>query len=487
MPDDAEAQAPGADALLLDPRRAPARGLTSWLAQQLRAAIGDGRLADGAALPATRTLAAELQISRGVVVEAYAQLAEEGLVDGRAGAGTVVIGRRGRATTDRPSDGLRPGWHWTPAGPLGRPSAAAAGRPVDLDLSPGLPDLSAFPRAAWLRAERQVWREATPAELGYGDPAGSPVLRTELSRRLSRTRGLDVDPARLIVVGGVAQALALLAQVLRARGRRDIAVEEPGSRGARDQLASWGLRPLPVPVDEEGLDVAALARTEARTVLVTPAHQFPSGVLLSAARRAALLDWVADDGLVIEDDYDAEHRYGRPPVAALQPGRPDAVAYTGSTSKTLAPAMRLGWLVPPPALHGELVERKQDSDLGSPALPQLVLAQLLATGELDRHLRAVRTRQRRRRDALAAGLAEHVPQGRIQGIAAGLQLLVTLPDAAPGADLAIAERALADGMLVHPLSWHRQQPGVPGLVLGYAANPPDRLHEAARRLGRILR
>ena len=461
-----------ADFLQLSPAAAPVRGLTGWLADAIRGAIIDGRLQAGAPLPATRLLAGDLGVSRGVIVEAYQRLADEGLVSARPGAGTRVLG-----ISRRPAPAER-----TELALLPQPWRARA----DIDLSPGVPDLSGFPRVAWLRAEKLVLERASVADLGYGDPRGSPWLRTELAGWLARTRGLRADPDDIIVVTGVAQALALLAQVLRARAVGEIAVEDPGSRGARDELAYWGLRPVPVPVDEHGLQVDDLVRGGLRAVLLTPAHQFPTGVVLAPRRRRDLLDWAAGaDALIIEDDYDAEYRYDRAPVPALQASAPGLVAYAGSTSKTLAPGMRLGWLIPPSRLHADLVEAKHASDLGSPALPQLVLARLIASGELEQHIRQVRKRQRSRRDALLRALHEHLPAARVQGIAAGLHLLITFPGRA-GPDTDLAEAILRAGVLVHPLSWHRHRPGVPGIVLGYAAHTPDQLHEAVRRIARVL-
>jgi GntR family transcriptional regulator/MocR family aminotransferase len=240
-------------------------------------------------------------------------------------------------------------------------------------------------------------------------------------------------------------------------------------------------------VDDQGLDVEELERTGVSTALVTPAHQFPTGVVLSAARRRALLAWAREGGLVIEDDYDAEHRYDRAPVRALQPAAPDHVAHTGSTSKTLAPGLRLGWLVPPRHLHADLVTARHASDLGSPALPQLVLAHLIETGEYDRHLRVVRNRQRRRRDAVLAALAEHLPRARVEGVAAGLHLVITLPRQDRWSDDTEVAAAIRQvGVVVHPLSWHRHRSGAPGLLLGYAAQPPDRLREAVIRMAAVL-
>ena len=472
----------GTDFLQLSPAAVPKRGLTSWLVNAIRAAIMDGRLPTGAALPATRLLAGDLGVSRGVIVEAYQRLADEGLVSARPGAGTRVSGP-GSEREREPGPGPGP----TRLVPSVLPQRWR--RHAELDLSPGVPDLSGFPRATWLRAERWVLDRASVADLGYGDPRGSEWLRRELAGWLARTRGLRADPDDIIVVTGVAQALALLAQWLNAQGRKGIAVEDPGSRGAHDELAYWGLRPCPVPVDEHGLNTSHLVTTELRAVLLTPAHQFPTGVVLAPERRRELLDWAAAvDALIIEDDYDAEYRYDRAPVPALQASSPAHVAYAGSTSKTLAPGMRLGWLIPPARLHAGLVDAKHAADLGSPALPQLVLARLIASGELEQHIRQVRKRQRTRRDALLDALREQLPAACVQGVAAGLHLLITFPELAGVVeDTEIAERLLRAGVLVHPLSWHRQLAGPPGLVLGYAAHPPDQLREAARRIARAAR
>jgi GntR family transcriptional regulator / MocR family aminotransferase len=475
----------GADFLQLDPASAPARGLTSWLVSAIRAAVIDGRLQAGVSLPATRLLADDLGVSRGTVVEAYQRLADEGLVSAGPGTGTRVSGLPPRPVR-QPKNPARPearsGW----AGATALPQRWGAR--AELDLSPGVPDLSGFPRAAWLRAERSVLQQASTGDLGYGDPRGSEWLRRELAGWLARTRGLRAAADDIIIVTGVAQALALLAQWLNARGRTGIAVEDPGSRGSCDELAYWGLRPVPVPVDEHGLRTGDLAASDLRAALLTPAHQFPTGVVLAAQRRRDLLDWAAAaDALIIEDDYDAEYRYDRAPVPALQASAPAHVAYAGTTSKTLAPGLRLGWLIPPAGLQADLVDAKHAADLGSPALPQLVLARLIASGELEQHIRLVRKRQRTRRDALLDALRGLLPQARVQGVAAGLHLLITFPDLAGHVeDTELAERLYRAGVLVHPLSWHRQLDGGPGLVLGYAAHTPDQLREAAARIARAL-
>ena len=451
---------PGVDFLQLNAADAPAGGIATWLTDALRAAIGDGRLTTGDRLPPSRGMAAGLGVSRGVVVEAYQRLVDEGLAVAEGARGTRV------AAAPRPVPPTAP--------------TTAEHRPDRVDLSPGLPDLSAFPRAAWLRCTRAVLAEVPAAELGYGDPQGHPRLRAELARWLSRSRGVRAGAEDVVVVAGVAQALALTAQVLVERGHRDIAVEDPGSQGTREELERWGLRTRPVPVDGDGMDVDALAGTGAGVALLTPAHQFPTGVVLSPERRRALMGW---GRLVIEDDYDAEHRYDRAPVPALHGLGPDRVVYAGSVSKTLAPGLRLGWVVAPAALCAGLTRAKYMADLGNPVLDQLVFARFLASGEFERHLRRVRIRQRARRDAMLGALREHLPHAQVLGVAAGLHLLVTLPGNDTADDVALAAEADAAGVLVHPLSTHRITPGAPGLVLGYAAHPPDRIREAIARLG----
>jgi GntR family transcriptional regulator/MocR family aminotransferase len=447
----------GTDFLQLSRASAPRHGLADWLTTALRDAVADGRLTTGARLPPTRVLAAQLGVSRGVVVQAYQRLSDDALVSGRRGGGTTVVA--------------------TPPPARGAPVEPAPS-PVRIDLRPGLPDLSAFPRQAWLRAERAALARTPDAALGYGDPRGTVELRTALSTWLARSRGVRADPSTIVVVAGVAQGLALLAQVLVQRGVTTVGYEDPGSRGTRDQLLRWGLRLSPVPVDDLGLDVGALDPAGLRAVFVTPAHQYPTGVVLAPERRRALLGWARSGGLVIEDDYDAEHRYDRAPVAALAALAPEHVVHLGSVSKTLAPALRLGWVVAPPDVRGELVVRKQWSDITSPALGQLALAELITSGGFERHLRAVRIRQRTRRDALLAALRDHLPAARVYGVAAGLHLVAGLPDGVD--DRVVAERALAAGVAVQPLSYHRLRPGPPGLVIGYAATTPDRLREGVR-------
>jgi GntR family transcriptional regulator / MocR family aminotransferase len=503
----------GSDFLQLDARDAPRGGLADWLAGRLREAIADGRLPVGSRLPATRVLAADLRVSRGVVTEAYRRLVEDGQLAGRRRAGTVVVAAPLTAPPSRAAHSAGPAPR--PPGSAGasppflsagypQPFASAGcsppfaeppgadvfdqlrAAPARIDLSPGVPDLAAFPRAGWLRAERAVLRRLSSADLGYGHSAGNTALRLAVSRWLARNRGITADPDDVVIVAGVAQALAMFAQVLGRDGITRIAVEDPGSLGARQQLRAWGAETPPVAVDDKGVRVDELRATGAPAVLLTPAHQFPTGVVLDAERRRELIRWAADGGLILEDDYDAEHRYDRPPVPALRALLPDQVCYAGSVSKWLAPALRIGWVLAPPRYRDAVVAAKRDADLGNPVLPQLVLAELMGSGEMERQLRFVRGRHRRRRDAMIGAIGARLPGAVVRGAAAGLHLTVTVPDGYVR-DVELAAEALARGVKSQPLSWHRQRPGPPGLVLGYAARTPSEIADGVAIVGDVLR
>ncbi|WP_410644739.1 PLP-dependent aminotransferase family protein [Amycolatopsis sp. lyj-346] len=468
----------GSDFLQLDVREAPPGGLADWLAGQLRTAIADGRLPVGGRLPASRVLAAELRVSRGVVTEAYQRLIDDGHAAGRGRAGTVIVAAPVLPPDPSPS---RPPSKVITALPGAEVFDAVRAASARIDLTPGVPDLTAFPRAAWLRAERAVLDELEPSHFGYGDPRGAPSMRLAVSRWLARNRGIRADPGEIIVVAGVAQALTLLGEVLRQHGVLSVAVEDPGSLGARQHLQHCGLATPPVPVDDDGVRVASL---DAPAVLLTPAHQFPTGVVLGGERRRELMRWAADGGIVIEDDYDAEHRYDRAPVPAVRSMLPE-VCYTGSVSKLLAPALRVGWLLAPPRFFADLVAAKRFADLGNAVLAQLVLARLMETGELERQLRVVRGRHRRRRDAMIRAVSAALPSAVVHGAAAGLHLTITFD--AEVDDVELAAAALAEGVKVQPLSWHRQRPGRPGLVLGYAARTATEIAEGVAVLGRLVR
>jgi GntR family transcriptional regulator/MocR family aminotransferase len=455
-----------------------------------------------------------------VVTEAYQRLAEDGHVAGRGRNGTIVVASPVPAVTAPAPGPPTPGSPETGSPEAGRPAPALAGpaatpgpaaavpgpagtpagelfaappgadifdslraAPARIDLTPGLPDLAAFPRAAWLRAERSILACLSPAAFGYSDPRGTLALRVAVARWLGRTRGIRVEPDEVIIVNGVSQGLGLLAQVLRADGTGAVAVEDPGSLGTRQHLQNWGLATPPVTVDTGGVCVRELTASGGKAVLLTPAHQFPTGVVLDGERRRELFGWAERGGLIIEDDYDAEHRYDRPPVPALRATLGDRVCYAGSVSKLLAPALRVGWLLPPPRYLAALIAAKRNADLGNAVLPQLALARLMESGELERQLRFVRRRHRRRRDAMTAAIAGQLPQATVHGAAAGLHLMITFSDGFADHDLAAA--ALARGVKVQPLSWHSQRPHRPGLVLGYAANPPSAITDGIAVLGGI--
>jgi GntR family transcriptional regulator/MocR family aminotransferase len=437
--------------LLLAIDRTAPEPIHRQLERALRDAVRSGRLAPGATLPSTRALAAEAGVSRGIAVEAYEQLVAEGYLESRAGGLTRVA----RTATARSA--------------LPRPT-----QPVQyvVDFRPGRPDLEAFPREAWLRSLRRTLTTAPAARLGYLDGRGIPELRVELATYLNRVRGTVADPDDIVVSTGFAQGIWLIATILRADGGRSFALEDPSLGDSASNVSLAGLKVIPIPVDEEGLRVDLLDRSGAAGVLVTPAHQYPTGRVLSPERRAALLAWAElRKGLIVEDDYDAEYRYDREPIGALQGLRPDLVVYAGSTSKVLAPGLRLGWLVAHRGLATRLAAMKKAYDQGSPAIDQLAFADFIARGELDRHLRRMRPIYRRRRDVLLAALARHLPALRPVGAAAGLHILAWLPPeldpeviVAAAATAGIGIGSLAPGSTVGATA----TPGTPGgLVFGY--------------------
>jgi GntR family transcriptional regulator/MocR family aminotransferase len=425
--------------------------LYEQLERWLRAAIRDGRLAAGARLPSTRGLAAELGVSRGVVTSVYDQLAAEGYLETRQGA-PVRVAEGVRAQPPRP-----------PAPPL-EPKFA-------YDFTPGLPDLAGFPRDRWLRSVRAAWRETALDAVGYGDPRGAPELRKALADYLGRVRGAAADPEHLIVCTGFRQGLALTCRWLRANGTDRVALEDPGWHAQRLIIEEAGLEVTPIPVDQDGIDVTALRQSGADAVVVTPAHQFPGGALLGAQRRAALIEWAErGDGLIIEDDYDAE--LCRERVGSLQGLAPDRVLYIGSASKRLTPGMRLGWMLPPSWLSWALITAKAIEDAGSEVAGQLALADFITRGELERHLRRMRLRYQQRRARLLAALARELPDWKASTSAGGLHLSVVLPDHLD--EPALLAAAARHGVGIEGLSLHSYTGDCPpGLVLGhgYMAEP----------------
>ncbi|MFJ9866966.1 PLP-dependent aminotransferase family protein [Streptomyces sp. NPDC101165] len=456
--------------LLLPAASAPARARGRALQAALREAIRSGRLTPGTRLPSSRDLAADLGVSRGLVTEAYEQLTAEGYLRSGRGAGTWV------------GDAVR-------AARPGARDLAPRSPGTRADFVPGTPDLSLFPRAAWAAAQRAVLAELPHHDLGYPDPRGLPRLRTALAGLLARRRGVVAGPERIVVVSGVAQASALVGSVLHTRGMRTIGVEDPGSPQHDGLYAAAGLGTVPLPLDEDGLALGPLRASGARAVVTTPAHQYPTGIAYSARRRAELLDWARSvDGLVLEDDYDGDFRYDRAPVGALQGLDPERVAYMGSVSKSLAPGLRLGWLLVPAALMEEIVERKRTMDLGHPSLDQALFAHFLERGDYDRQLRRCQRAYRERRDALVAALAGQFPEARVSGIAAGLHAIAELPERY-GPEEEFLKRVTGAGIAVRPLSactHARTDDGGVRLVLGYAHLPPARIRAGVRLMAEAL-
>ena len=310
-----------------------------------------------------------------------------------------------------------------------------------------MPDLSSFPVRDWLWALREAARTAPTDAFDYGDPRGSAALREVLAAYLRRVRGAAADPERLVVCAGFAQGLNLILRALARHGVRRVAVEDPGVLDHAAIAAGAGLQAVPVHVDQDGVDVAALAASDARAVILTPAHQSPTGVVLAAQRRQALVAWANErDATIIEDDYDAEFRYDREPVGALQGLAPDRVALLGTVSKSLAPAMRLGWIACPAALAEAIAQEKDLDDRGSPALDQLALATLIRSGRYDRHLRRMRTSYARRRQTLVDALTEHAPPVELGGLAAGFHAVAHLPGSLSEPEVVAAARARSIGL-----------------------------------------
>ena len=445
--------------------RGPGETLRAALERTLRDAIRAGALREGVGLPASRVLARALGVSRGVVSDAYGQLETQGLLVTRARAAPVIA-----PTLPRP-DRLRR----EPEQPAPVPR---------YDLTPTTPDVTLFPLGRWLAAVQQVARGAGPVALDYREPRGERVLRETLADYLGRTRGVIADPEQIVIVQGTAQGVDLLLRVLRARGATHLAVEDPSHTTQHERARAYGFELAPQQVDGDGMIVAGL---EAEAVLVTPAHQFPTGSVLSGERRRALLGWSQETrGLIVEDDYDSEFRYDREPVRALQGLGPSRVVHIGTVSKTLAPALRLGWVVAPDELADEVARTKRLLDDFSPALDQLALAELLRRGHYDRHLRRARGVYRKRRDALRGALARQLPELAVEGVAAGVHLLLRLP--AGVSDITIADEAGRARIRVPPLSAFRITPSAAGgLVIGYGRLHESAVEPAARALAAVIR
>ncbi|MFB9724584.1 PLP-dependent aminotransferase family protein [Planobispora longispora] len=484
-----------------------AGGIAGQVVRELREAVRHGRLAAGERLPASRELARDLGFSRGVIVEAYEQLVAEGFLISRVGAGTRVAPMASRGAGGAGPAEAGEGSTKAGEGPAGEDDAADPRSPAhecDYGRRPTSPDLRSFPRERWLASVRRALSALSADALDYGDPGGVPELREELAAYLRRVRGADVTPENLVIVGGVAQGLSLTVQALAGRlpqaggsgqdlgwfvdgdarpaprpGRVRLAVEDPTGLRQLPLLRSAGADLVAVPVDGEGVDVGALAATGVRAVLLTPAHHYPSGVVLSPRRRAELIEWAAATGAtILEDDYDAEFRFDRDPVGCLQGLAPDRVVLAGSVSKSLAPGLRLGWAAAPPEIAQAVRRGRAQMDMGSPVLEQYALADFVRSGAYDRHLRRMRREYRARRDTLVRALAAHLPEITVHGVSAGLHLLAELPEGWDEGAVATAAREC--GLAAEPVGPMRRRPGPPALVVGFARLPVHRTGEVVR-------
>ena len=455
--------------LLLSVTRDGALTLSAQIQQKVRDDIRSGTLRPGARVPSTRDLARQLGISRHVAVDAYEQLAAEGYLQVRQGA--------------------RPRVAETAALAAAASVAVARVEPRPrYDFSPSVPDVSAFPRSAWLRSLREALVSITDGDLGYGDPRGVTALRVALAEYLGRVRGVVAEPERVVVTSGFTQGLGLACQALAAVGARTIALDEPSNPDQRVIAVRAGLEPIPLDVDDAGVRVDQLRRARPDAVIVAPAHQHPTGALLSDERRTALISWLRTHGAIaIEDDYDADYRYDRAAVGALQGLQPDRVVYAGSASKTLAPALRLGWLVVPPALLEAVGNEKLLADRGTARIDQLAFSDFLARGDLDRHLRRMRARYRARRQALVDTLAEALPDAVVRGIPAGLHVTVELDRADD--QQAIRTEAERRGVAFETMADYRpnlRHNGPPTLFLGFAQMPEDTIRAGIHELSNAV-
>lgn len=452
--------------------------LRDRLERSIRDAVHDGRIPAGAALPPSRVLAETLGVSRWVVTETYGQLVAEGFLEAVVGSGTRVAAGASSGAA------VRTGREQA------EPALRAEHRRPRFDLGPGVPDLRHVPRARWADAVRRALETLPDAELLVTDALGHPLARAAVADYLVRSRRAVAAPDDVVITHGATDGMAAVVAGLHAAGHRSILVEDPSWGRLRDVAAAAGLTPVPVPVDHDGVDVerllAASARTGARAALLTPAHQFPLGAALSPGRRDAVVRWARGvDGVVIEDDYDAEFRYDRRPIAALQGLSPEHVVLVGSLSKSMAQAFGLGWTIMPAALRSRipLPDRPRPS-----TLEQAALARFIVSGDLERHLRAARGRFRRRRSALLLAFERELPGLAVTGIAAGLHATLELPPGVRARDVRHAASAL--DVAVSELARYRATatPTAPeALVVGYGNLSDALVDEAVARLAAATR
>jgi GntR family transcriptional regulator / MocR family aminotransferase len=456
---------PGSRDLHLDLRQTitpGARGARDLLLTALRDAVRSRRLAPGTMLPPSRTLASDLGLARNTVAEAYAELVAEGWLASRQGAGTWVVN----------------------VGATGVPATSRGVRVVPThNLMPGSPDVSEFPRTAWVAATRRALANAPTEALRMGDPRGRPELREALAEYLARTRGVHTSPESIVICAGVRHAVELLTRAIGG----PIAVEAYGLHIFRDAIDALGASTIPIGLDEHGAVVSDLAGLDVPAVLLTPAHHNPQGMPLHPSRRTAVIEWAQrTGGYVLDDDYDGEFRYDRQPVGALQALCPDRVAYMGSTSKSLAQTLRLGWMVLPDELVGPVIAAAGGEQFYVNVVNQLTMAEFIGSGQYDRHIRRMRARYRRRRDALVEALADF--DVGISGLAAGVNVLLTLPG---GSEHEVLQRAGEAGIALQGLSRMRHPladvASRDGIIVGFAAPAEHAFDRAVAALCDVLR
>jgi GntR family transcriptional regulator/MocR family aminotransferase len=447
----------------------PGSPLRRQLEHALRGAIRSGRLAPGSVLPPSRDLADQLGVSRGVVVDSYSQLRTEGYLSAVRGSGTRV------ALLSAP----------------GAPPARRQVSPAEqfrYDLRPGQADYHAFPRARWKAALVRALRELPDRRLGYANHCGIAELRNAVAGYLARVRGVVVEPEHVVICCATSQALTVLWHTLRKQGGRRVAIEDPGWRWQRYTVEHAGLEAVPVRVDADGLVVSELIAADVDAVVMTPAHHYPTGVVMTAERRAALIRWARErHALIVEDDYDVEYRFGREPIASLQGLAPDLVAFVGTTSKTLAPSLRLAWIVPPAHLIDDVENELLVTGVTPPTIDQIAMASFIENAALERHVRSMRRSYRAKRDVLVDALGTHLPAARVGGTAAGLHLLAWLPDGVD--EHATAMRARRSGVGTHELHRHcdTSAPSPPALLLGFALPSESDLITATKLLAEAIR
>jgi GntR family transcriptional regulator/MocR family aminotransferase len=453
--------------LLLSIDRGSSEPIGRQVEAELRMRIRTGALRANTPLPSTRDFANQLEVSRGVVVNAYAQLAAEG----------YLVLRQG--TRPRVSEIVIPD--------APRVDQIAPVKHPRFDFRPSAPDVSAFPREAWSRSMRHAIATTSVADLGYGDRRGVHALHVALADYLGRSRGAVAEPAQIVITSGYTQGVGLACRALAAASAMRIAVEDPSDPEQREIAARAGLEVIPVGVDDGGVRIEELHRSGADALIASPAHQFPTGAVMSGERRAELLGWLRSaDAIVIEDDYDAEYRYDRMPVGSLQGLEPSRVIYAGSASKTLAPALRLGWLVVPPSLLDAVTHEKYLADRGTARIEQHAFVDFLERGELDRHLRRMRARYRQRRDLMVRVLAEALPGTEVEGIDAGLHATLRLRDGDD--ERAIVNQAADRGIALESMSEYRSDGGdqPPTLLIGYGQSPEPMIHPGIAELSDVI-